>query len=67
MSYDVTIGIPVYRVEDYIERTMTSVLMQTYPNIEFLIVFASSHSHTTMVLSKLAIVSLRKLQAPIST
>lgn len=38
MSYDVTIGIPVYRVEDYIERTMTSILMQTYPNIEFLIV-----------------------------
>ena len=38
MSYDVTIGIPVFRVEGYIERTMTSVLMQTYPNIEFLIV-----------------------------
>ena len=38
MHYDVTIGIPVYQVENYIRRTMASVLLQTYPNIEFLIV-----------------------------
>lgn len=38
MAYDVTIGIPVYRVENYIRRTMESALSQTYPNIEFLLV-----------------------------
>ena len=38
MHYDVTIGIPVYQVENYIRRTMESVLSQTYPNIEFLVV-----------------------------
>lgn len=38
MHYDVTIGIPVYQVENYIKQTMESVLSQTYPNIEFLVV-----------------------------
>ena len=38
MHYDVTIGIPAFRVENYIRRTMESVLSQTYPNIEFLII-----------------------------
>jgi glycosyltransferase involved in cell wall biosynthesis len=36
--YEVTIGIPVYRAVDYIEATMRSVLLQTYADIEFLIV-----------------------------
>lgn len=38
MKYDVTIGIPVFRVESYIRKTMESALSQTYPSIEFLIV-----------------------------
>jgi glycosyltransferase involved in cell wall biosynthesis len=38
MHYDVTIGIPVFQVENYIGRTMESVLSQTYLNIEFLII-----------------------------
>ena len=38
MKYDVTIGIPVYRAEDYIRKSMESALAQTYPSIEFLIV-----------------------------
>lgn len=37
MSYDVTIGIPVYRAVDYIEQTMLSALNQTYPSVEFLV------------------------------
>ena len=37
-KYDVTIGIPMYNAEDFIQRTMESVLSQTYENIEFLIV-----------------------------
>lgn len=37
MQYEVTIGIPVYRAVNYIEKTMESALSQSYPNIEFLI------------------------------
>lgn len=37
MQYDVTIGIPVYRAVDYIEKTMASALAQSYPSIEFLV------------------------------
>ena len=34
----VTIGIPVYNVEPYIEKCLLSVLNQNYPNLEILIV-----------------------------
>ena len=38
MNYVVTIGIPVYRAVDYIEKTMESALNQTFESIEYLIV-----------------------------
>ena len=38
MKYDVTIGIPVYKAESYIRKTMDSVLSQSYQSIEYLIV-----------------------------
>ena len=38
MKYDVTIGIPVYKSVDYIQRSLMSALNQTYPSIEFLII-----------------------------
>ena len=34
----VTIGIPVYNVEPYIEKSLLSVLNQTYKNLEILVV-----------------------------
>ena len=34
----VTIGIPVYNVEPYIEKCLLSVLNQTYQNLEILVV-----------------------------
>ena len=37
MTYEVTIGIPVYNVEKYIRITMESALAQTFQSIEFLI------------------------------
>lgn len=37
MAYEVTIGIPVYNVEQYIRQTMDSALAQTFPDIEFLV------------------------------
>lgn len=36
MTYEVTIGIPVYNVEKYIAQTIDSVLCQTFNSIEFL-------------------------------
>lgn len=38
MKYDVTIGIPVFNMENQIEYSLNSALNQTYPSIEFLIV-----------------------------
>jgi glycosyltransferase involved in cell wall biosynthesis len=37
MSYEVTIGIPVYNVEKYILQTLESALAQSFQSIEFLI------------------------------
>ncbi len=49
MHYDVTIGIPVFQVEEFIGRTMESVLSQTYPNIEFLIIDDGSKDNSVEV------------------
>ena len=38
MANDVTIGVPVFRAEQYIAETLESALAQTYPNIDFLII-----------------------------
>ena len=38
MEYDVTIGIPVYKSEDYIRMALESALAQTCHSIEFLLV-----------------------------
>ena len=37
MEYEVTIGIPVYNVEEYIRSTLESALAQTFSSIEILI------------------------------
>ena len=38
MNYEVTIGIPVYKAVDFIEKTMASALNQTFESIEYLVV-----------------------------
>ena len=38
MKYDVTIGIPVYKSVDYIQRSISSALNQTYSSIEILVI-----------------------------
>lgn len=53
MQYKVTIGIPVFRVENYIRRTMESALSQTYPDIEFLIVDDASDDQSLNILESI--------------
>lgn len=38
MKFDITIGIPVYRSEQFVHRALESALFQSYASIEFLIV-----------------------------
>lgn len=38
MTYEVTIGIPLYQAADYISRTMESALSQTFGSVEFLVI-----------------------------
>lgn len=51
MQYKVTIGIPVFRVENYIKRTMESVLSQSYPDIEFLVIDDGSDDKSLEILN----------------
>ena len=44
----ITLGIPVYNAADLIERTLLSVLNQTYPNIEFILVDDKGDSMDTV-------------------
>ena len=53
MTYDVTIGIPVYRAEDYIRNTMESALSQTYHDIEFLIVNDGSDDKSINIIEEI--------------
>lgn len=46
----VTIGIPVYSVENYVKRTMLSALSQTYPYIEFLVIDDASDDKSLAIL-----------------
>lgn len=54
-QYDVTIGIPMYNVRTFIERTMESALSQTYPSIEYLIVDDGSNDSSLDVIRKLQV------------
>lgn len=59
MKYDVTIGIPMYNVTDYIKRTMESALSQTYQNIEFLVLDDGSDDGTLAIVRQLQTCHLR--------
>ena len=53
MHYKVTIGIPVFRVENYIRRTMESALSQTYSDIEFLVIDDASDDQSLNILESI--------------
>ena len=48
----VSIIIPVYNVEKYVEQCLDSVVKQTYPNVEIIIVENGSTDNTLMKLEK---------------
>lgn len=49
----VTIVTPVYNQGDYLNETITSVMAQTYKNIEYIIIDDGSTDHTVDVMKKL--------------
>ena len=50
MKYDVTIGIPLYNVQDYIRRALESALSQLYDSIEYLIVDDCSNDSSSKII-----------------
>ena len=48
----VTILVPVYEVEDYIERCARSIFEQTYPNIEYIFCDDASPDRSMEVLER---------------
>ncbi len=48
----ITVSIPVYNCEKYVERSINSVLSQTYPNIEILLVDDKGKDHSLEVIKR---------------
>ena len=47
----VSILMPIYKVEQYLEKTLNSIFTQTYPNIEYVFVNDCSPDHSLQVLT----------------
>lgn len=54
-SYLITIIVPVYNVEPYIERCLRSIFLQTYKNIELILVDDHSSDHSLDICKQLMI------------
>lgn len=50
--YQVSILVPIYRVENYIERCVRSLMEQTYPNIQYVFVDDCSPDMSIFILKK---------------
>lgn len=53
VQYKVTIGIPMFNVENYISRTIESALLQTYQNIEILVIDDASSDKSLEIIKKI--------------
>ena len=54
MQYDVTVIMPVYNVENYIEKCIRSILMQTLKNIEIICIDDGSTDNSWNIFEKIA-------------
>jgi glycosyltransferase involved in cell wall biosynthesis len=50
----VSVVIPVYNMEDYLEETVNSVLQSTYPNIEIILMDDGSSDKSPLIGKKLS-------------
>lgn len=53
-NYKISVIIPAYNVEDYIEQCLRSVMNQTYKNLEIIVVNDGSKDNTADIIKKLA-------------
>ena len=54
MEKKVSIIIPVYNVEKFVEKCLESTIKQTYTNLEILVVIGKSTDSSTMICEKIA-------------
>lgn len=59
MCYEVTIGIPVYKAVDYINKTMESALNQTFESIEYLVIDDCGYDGSIDIVEKIKSLHLR--------
>lgn len=50
----ITVVIPVYNAEKYLEKCITSVLKQTYKNLEIIIIDDGSNDNSSLIIKKMA-------------
>jgi glycosyltransferase involved in cell wall biosynthesis len=50
----ITVSLPVYNVENYVETALLSALSQTYGNLEFLIVYDESKDNSIAIVEKIS-------------
>lgn len=53
MNYQVTLAMPVYNVEKYVEKALLSALDQTFPNIEYLIIDDKGQDNSMGIVKKI--------------
>lgn len=61
MEPKISIVVPVYNLEQYIERTVSSILKQTYQNIEIILVDDGSRDNSWSVMQRIALKDKRVL------
>lgn len=59
MNEKITVVVPAYNIENYIENTAKSICSQTYENLEIILVDDGSKDHTPQIVDALADVDMR--------
>lgn len=59
MNEKITVIVPAYNIENYIENTVKSICSQTYENLEIILIDDGSKDHTPQLVDALADVDMR--------